>query len=248
MTSTDDTAQVVFDLLNPGDSINFDVLTDGRPGKFSTSFRMRGKYQLIEIPATQRTSQALVTFPQLPGGLQFSILILASVAVGAIFIGGVAGFSIVGTGVVRSLLGLPSISQQTLLRGVLLRVDLNRLLDDLPKPPDPTQAESSEAAAAARRFKTQLAGRLWGELPNPVDDMVRTQVERLDPSLSPQDIISRVRGMLSEDGLLRVFRERPLRDRIESDSLIGVGISLMFIITGVALIFVMNGTWHNYLA
>ena len=79
------TLSVVFDLLNPQYNLSFDALLNGEPWNASTSFRMIGKYALVEVPFTQKPSQPFVTWPRVSSDVQVWILVFATGALAILF-------------------------------------------------------------------------------------------------------------------------------------------------------------------
>jgi hypothetical protein len=82
------TVQVRHALMNPGDAIEFDLLTDGEPDSPMTSFRISGISTLREMPVPSATTRPSITYWSLPTPLTlFALLISSLIGVVAIGIG-----------------------------------------------------------------------------------------------------------------------------------------------------------------
>jgi hypothetical protein len=85
--------------LNPEDYMTFNILFDGDPTGYTASFRMRGRFSLIQIPVTQRPDKPFITFPPFTAFWQNVALVFSSIGVVISLIVGIA--AIIGT--IRSI-------------------------------------------------------------------------------------------------------------------------------------------------
>jgi len=81
-----DTVTFGFDLLNPDDYLTFSIILDGDPTGYTASFRMKGRFSLIQIPIAQRPDRPFITFPPLTSLWQSVALVFSSIGIVVAFV------------------------------------------------------------------------------------------------------------------------------------------------------------------
>src|SRR5262245_14763372 len=196
-------------LLNPGDSIALEILTDGDPGWPSASARVSGVQALsVTIPSTDGTGPPRIAWFRLSRQTEYSILTISSVAV--------VGMLVVSAVAMREIL-LSAIFPMVFYRGKI------------------NQAFREAESFPPSEVQTKLAERLWMLLPSGVDNAVRDTITSLKaiPGETTAGFLERVRRELrSFKNLLQRLRRVKIVDTLIFVAIVAAAVSCGLIVAG----------------
>ena len=228
-SNTPEPNQIVIDhgLLNPGDSITFEVLLDGElSGWPEPTMRISGvQPSRARVPTDQLVTYSVAFFP-MPRTLEYLTLVLGSIV-------GIGTF-------ILSLIALPIMVKRLRLPGNLDEIfDQRIILGTLKRDPSATLD-----APTVEKIREYLANYVYSRLQGPMDMIAKRAVESV--SFSPHSNHTAAEFLkIARHAVEDTLRSTPLRKRVDTGEL---AIFVLFLLIGVTISLVMSGSWRMFLA